>query len=334
MWKIADIEIENSIVVGPMAGISNSAFREIAYQFGAGLIYTEMISDKAIYYGNIKTIAMTNITPQEGLVSMQLFGNEVESMVYAAKHLDANTNCAIIDINMGCPVPKVIKNGAGCALMKNPDLAYEIVRSIKQAISKPLTVKMRIGWDTNSINGLQFAQLMEKAGADGLAVHGRLRSQYYDGKANWDIIKEIKEKTTIPIIGNGDIKTVKDVLDKLAFSGCDAVMLSRGVLGNPWLIKQAVTALNDNNEDIEISIDKKFAVARSHAERLIELKKEAVAIKEMRGHAGWYIHGLPFNNQIKDKLNKMTTYQQFDTILKDYSEQLSKMGEPIYEEEF
>ena len=326
MWKIGEVEIANQVVVGPMAGISNSAFREIAQRFGAGLIYTEMISDKAICYKNVKTLKMAQIKPEEGLVSIQLFGHEVDSMVQAAKYLNQETTCAIIDINMGCPVPKVVNTGAGCALMRTPDLAYEIVKAVSEAVEKPVTVKMRIGWDKNQINAIEFAQTMEKAGAKALAVHGRTRSQYYEETANWEIIKAVKEAVGIPVIGNGDIKSPADAKKRIEESGCEAIMLARGILGNPWLIKEAINAMGEGNNPEVISVATKFEMAKEHAIKLIELKGEKAAMLDMRGHACWYITGLPYNHTIKQQLNVMTSYQQFDTILKSYQENLSEFG--------
>ncbi len=317
-WKIGDVEILNQVVVGPMAGISNSAFREIAHSFNAGLIYTEMVSDKAIYYSNKKTIDMTRMGDDEGLVAMQLFGHDVESLVVAAKYLDENTNCAIIDINVGCPAPKIVNSGSGSALMKNPELLYTLVKAVVDNVKKPVTCKIRAGWDEKSINAVEIAKLLEKAGAKAIAVHGRVRSQYYQGKADWQIIKEVKANVSIPVIGNGDVTSVELAKQMLLETNCDAIMLARGVLGNPWLIKECVDALSDNSVYQPITIQEKFTMARQHALKLIEIKNEKVAILEMRSHACWYIYGLPNNHKIKDLINQMTTYQQFDTILKEY----------------
>ncbi len=321
-WKIKKIEIKNRVVVGPLAGISNSAFRELATEFGAALIYTEMVSDKAIFYNNQKTLAMTKVGKVEGLVNMQLFGSEVKTMVFAAQYLQDNSDCALIDINMGCPVPKVVNTGAGAALMKNPDLAYDIVKAVSQAVSKPVTVKIRSGWDSKSINAVAIAQGLEVAGAAAIAVHGRPRSQFYEGQADWQIIKEVKAALKIPVIGNGDVKTVLDFYDMIEATACDGVMISRGVLGNPWLIKNIVEAEKQNDIKSEISLSEKFEVARKHALKLIELKGEKTALFEMRSHACWYICGLPGNRLVKQQINQMTSYQQFDTILKNYYQQL------------
>jgi nifR3 family TIM-barrel protein len=317
-WMIGNVEIPNQIVVGPMAGISNAAFREIAHEFDAGLIFTEMISDKAIMYGNHKTLKMTELNPNEGIVAMQLFGNEITSLVYAAKYLDEHSSCAIIDINMGCPVPKIVNAGSGSALLKDVEYAYQLVSNIVEAVSKPVTVKIRIGWDFNTINAVEMAQAIEKAGAKAITVHGRVRSQYYEGKADWEMIKAVKQAVKIPVIGNGDIKSVADALKMLEITGCDAVMLARGILGDPWLIKDCVLALENTSQERTTTVSEKFTIARHHAQKLIALEGENLAMKEMRGHACWYIYQLPYNNRIKELFNHMTTYAQFDTILKNY----------------
>ncbi len=324
-WKIGDLVIDNRVVIGPMAGISNSAFREIAANFKAGLVYTEMISDKAICYSNKKTIEMTKIGDEEGILNMQLFGNEIESLVIAAKYLDQHTKCQIIDINMGCPVPKIVNSGSGSALMKNVAHVYNMTKSIVENVNKPVTAKIRAGWDTNSINAVEVAIALEKAGVKAIAVHGRTRSQFYEGQADWEIIKQVKQAVKVPVIGNGDLKSVDDVKRMLEFTGCDAYMLARGVLGNPWLIKECVNFENGNLESPTISYQEKFEMAKQHARKLIELRGENLAMKEMRGHACWYIFGLPGNNAIKQKFNNMTTYQQYEEILSEYSKKLEEL---------
>lgn len=323
-WKIGDIEIANQIVVAPMAGISNQAFRLICKEFGAGLIYTEMLSDKALFYENIKTLAMAQINEEEQPITMQLFGSDIQSMVQAAKKLDQETNCKIIDINMGCPAPKIIKTNAGSSLMKNIDEAYHLVKAVVDNVSKPVTVKMRIGWDDNSINCVEMAKKMEEAGVSAIALHGRTRQQMYEGKANWEYIKLVKEAVSIPVIGNGDVRTPQDVKKMLAATNCDAVMIGRAILGDPWLIRRCVNYLENNIYEEEITITDKFTMAKLHAQRLIEIKGEKTAMKEMRGHAVWYIKGLKFASQYKDRLSKVSTYTELCEILDDYLLQLEK----------
>lgn len=321
MWKIRDVEIANQIVIAPMAGVSNLAFRELAKQFGAGLIYAEMVSDKAICYNNKKTKDMTYVSEQERPLSMQLFGYEVDSMVKAAQFLDTETDCDIIDINMGCPVKKVVSCGSGSALMKTPELAEEIVKAVVKAVKKPVTVKIRAGWDENSINCVEFAQRMEKAGASAIAVHPRTRKQFYEGKSNWDLIRQVKEAVSIPVIGNGDIHTPQDAERMLKETGCDAVMIGRAVLGDPWLIRQVAEAF-EGKEITEVSWQQRFDMILEHAQRLCDLKGEKAGIREMRGHAMWSIHGLPYSARVKTHMNQLNTYADLENLLKTYGKSL------------
>src|SRR5574344_714388 len=241
MWKIGNVEIKNKIVLAPMAGICDNAYRTIAKEMGAGLICAEMVSDKAIYYKSKKTLEMLYMTEEERPISQQIFGSDKESFVYSSKYIEQNMQPDIIDINMGCPVPKVaLRSQAGSALLKNPDKVYEIVKAVVDAVSIPVTVKIRSGWDSNSINAVEIAKVVERAGASAITVHGRTRAQGYSGNADWNIIKQVKENVNIPVIGNGDIRSIYDAKKMLDETGCDAIMIGRGVLGNPWLIKQCV----------------------------------------------------------------------------------------------
>lgn len=322
MWKIRDIEIANQVVIAPMAGISNIAFRSICKQFGAGLITAEMVSDKALYYDNIKTLRMTQIDANEHPVSMQLFGHDIDSMVYAAKLLDKETDCDIIDINMGCPVTKVIKANAGSALMKEVDHAVAMVKAVIENVDKPVTVKMRAGWDSSSINAVELAVALEKVGVAAVCVHGRTKVQMYEGVADWDIIKAVKQAVTIPVIGNGDVKSVEDMKAMLEYTGCDAVAIGRGVLGNPWLIKQCVSYLEKGVNEAKVDYEERFALMQEHTKRLCDLKGEYVAIREMRGQATWYLKGLPSSHQFKDQIAHMETVEQMNQILDTYRELL------------
>ncbi len=322
-WNIGSVKLANHIIVGPLAGISNRSFRLIARRFEAGLVYTEMTSDKGLWYGSKKTAAMTVIQDDERPVSLQLFGRNADTLTAAAKYVDAESGCDIIDINMGCPVPKVVKSNGGSALMLQPEYAYELIRAVVAAVTKPVTVKIRSGWDQQHINAVEVARLMEKAGVSAIAVHPRTRAQFYSGQADWDLIRQVKQAVSIPVIGNGDINSVADMIAMKEQTGCDAFMVARGCLGNPWLIRQLVTYEQQGIILEAPSVDQRFDQALQHAGELISLKGEINGIKEMRGHACWYLAGLPKSNRVKAKFNDMTTYQQFETILQQYRQAMA-----------
>ncbi|MCH4286945.1 MULTISPECIES: tRNA dihydrouridine synthase DusB [Bacillota] len=322
-WKIGDIEIANQVVIAPMAGISNPAFRVICKEFGAGLIYTEMVSDKALYYENEKTIGMTDVEEGEHPLTMQIFGHDIETMVYAAKLLDTKTDCDIIDINMGCPVTKIVKSQAGSALMKDVDHATKMTKAVVEAVEKPVTVKMRIGWDMDQITCVDLAKGLEAVGVKAIAVHGRTKKQMYEGHADWSYIKQVKEAVTIPVMGNGDIRSGEDAKRMLDETGCDAVMIGRGVLGDPWLIKEVVHYLDTGKQLPPVSMEEKFMMARLHAKRLCNLKGEYVGMREMRGHAAWYVKGLPGSHKLKDALTKMETFDEMNQILDLYMAEMN-----------
>jgi nifR3 family TIM-barrel protein len=323
-WKIKDIELANQVVVAPMAGVTNQAFRLIAKQFGAGLLYSEMVSDKGLDYGNKKTLAMLEIDPLEKPLSMQVFGGDLESMVEAAQWIDQKTDADIIDINMGCPVNKVVKNDAGSKLMQNPDKVFEIVSAIVKAVKKPVTVKIRSGWDHEHINAVEVALKVEAAGASAIAVHGRTRSQMYSGKADWTIIRKVKEAVHIPVIGNGDVTSPEEAKRLLEETGCDAVMIGRGLLGNPWLVKQTVDFLETGTYEKEISLEEKRRQILEHLHNLIEVKCEKIAVLEMRTHASWYIKGLPNAGQAKDQINRAKTANDIENIINAYFDEVEK----------
>ena len=325
MFKIGNIEIKNQVVMAPMAGITNMAFRKIIKDFGAGLVYSEMVSDKALCYGNTKTIDMLQVDDGEHPVSIQLFGGEVETMVKAAKFIDQHSNCDIIDINMGCPVNKVLKADAGSKLLLYPDKIYEIVKGIVDNVSKPVTVKIRSGFDSKHINAVEVAKLIEKAGASAIAIHGRTRSQMYEGKADWKIIADVKAAVKIPVIGNGDVRSVEDAKRMLEETGVDAVMIGRAALGNPWLIKQVVQSLETGVIIEEPTYQEKIAQCLSHAKKLMEIEPEKGAMFQMRGHAPWYIKGLKSSARVKNELSKINTFEELKTILKDYQQYLDEV---------
>lgn len=321
MFKIGEVEIKNKVVLAPMAGVSNSAYRKIIKEMGCGLIYAEMVSDKAIYFGNEKTIDMLYMEEVERPLAQQIFGSDVESFTYAAKYIYENMKPDIIDINMGCPVPKVaIKSQAGSALLKHPEKIKQIVEAVVKSVPIPVTVKIRSGWDFNNINAVEVAKICEEAGAKAIAIHARTRSQAYSGTADWNIIKQVKEAVKIPVIGNGDIKTCYDAKKMIDETGCDAVMIGRGVIGNPWLIKEVVDYLEKGIEPSEISLNKKLEMAQNHLEGLLKIKHKKVAILEMRNFMSWYLKGIKGANHLKEKIMKMNTEEDFYNLIKEYEE--------------
>ena len=318
-WKIGNIEIENQIVLAPMAGICNSAFRRIIKEMGAGLIYAEMVSDKAIVYENKKTTDMLYMTDYERPISQQIFGSDITSFVESAKIVYEKMKPDIIDINMGCPVPKVAVGAqAGAALLKNPDKIYEIVSAVVKTVPVPVTVKIRSGWDKEHINAIEVAKVCESAGASAICVHGRTRSQRYEGLSDWNIIKEVKNNVSIPVIGNGDINSVYDAKRMLEETGCDAIMIGRAALGNPWLIRDIVNYLDNGIKPSAITKDAKIDMCIIHMNYLLEFKPEKVAILEMRSHIAWYIKGLTGSNDIKREIFKSTTKKEVMDILERF----------------
>ena len=328
---IGNVEIKNRIIMAPLAGITNIAFRKIIKSFGAGLVYSEMVSDKAIIYGNKKTLEMLQVDESEHPISMQVFGGDKESIVEAAQFIDQHSNCDIIDINMGCPVNKVLKSDAGSKLLLYPDKIYDIVKATVEAVSKPVTVKIRSGFDFDHINAVEVAKLIEKAGASAIAIHGRTRSQMYEGKADWGIIKQVKDAVSIPVIGNGDVKTAKDAQRMLDETGVDAVMVGRAALGNPWVIQQMAAYVENGIELADPTYEERIEQCLKHARELIELEGERLAIREMRGHAPWYIKGVKSSSYVKNQLSKIETYQQLEEILSDYSQYLNTGDKSIIE---
>lgn len=323
MLKIGDIEMKNQVVLAPMAGVCNPAFRLIAKEFGTGLVCAEMVSDKAIIHGNKRTKEMLFVDEREKPLSLQIFGGDRESLVEAAKVVDQQTNADIIDINMGCPVPKVTKCDAGARWLLEPNKIFEMVSAVVDAVSKPVTVKMRIGWDSEHIYVVDNAKAVEQAGAKAVSVHGRTREQLYTGKADWSYIKQVKDTVSIPVIGNGDVLTPEDAKRMLTETGCDGVMIGRAALGNPWMLYRTVEYLRSGELLPEPGAEEKIRIAILHMDRLAALKSESVAVREMRKHLAWYLKGLKGAARVKDLIMEETKRNEMVRILEEFVASLS-----------
>lgn len=325
MLKIGNVEMNNNVVLAPMAGVCNPAFRLIAKEFGCGLVCAEMVSDKAILHGNRRTLEMLFVDEREKPLSLQIFGGDKESLVEAVKFVDKNTNADIIDINMGCPVPKVTKCDAGARWLLDPAKIYEMVSYAVDAAEKPVTVKMRIGWDDEHIYAVENARAVERAGGAAVSVHGRTREQLYTGHANWDIIKDVKEAVSIPVIGNGDVFSPEDAERMLAHTGVDGVMIGRGALGNPWMLYRTVHYLTTGEKLPDPDPAEKMRIAMLHMDRLINLKGEGQAVREMRKHLAWYLKGLPDAAHVKNEIMEMTRRADVARRLDEYVESLADL---------
>ncbi len=317
MFKVRDIIINSDVIVAPMAGISNDAFRQLCFEFNAGLVYSEMVSDKAIYYENKRTLDMLKVSDDFHPVSLQLFGSDIKTMVYAAKVLDNETNCDFIDINMGCPVNKVVKTGAGSAMMKNEDETVQIVKQVVRNVKKPVSVKMRLGWDLNNMNYLSLSKKLEDVGVSLIALHARTRSQMYEGHSDWSHIKILKDSLNIPVIGNGDVKSVEDFIEMKRQTNCDGVMIGRALVGNPFLIKEIDNYLNGLDK-VNVTIQDRFDYCLKHARKLMNLTNEKNAISQMRGLAPHYLSGLYDATTYKNRISKIKTYDELVDILNEY----------------
>lgn len=323
MLKIGNVELKNNIILAPMAGLTDLPFRRICEIYKPGLVVTEMVSSKALQYNDEKTKKLLNMEGEVRPISAQIFGSDVEAMKYAAKYVSEIAD--IVDINMGCPAPKVVKNGDGSKLLLDLKKVEEITKAVVEASKVPVTVKIRKGWDNEHIVAVEVAKIVEKSGAKAITVHGRTRSEFYTGKADWDIIKRVKEEVSIPVIGNGDIKTPEDAKKILEYTHCDGIMIGRGVLGNPWLIEQIQTYL-ENGSIRKIKNEERMEIIFKHIDLEIKEKGENVGIKEMRKHICYYLKGLPMASEVRNKINKLETEKEVKGTLKEYFNNLEHIN--------
>jgi len=323
--KISNLIFDSEVFLAPMAGVTNIAFREICVDMGCALTYTEMVSAKGLYYGSENTENLMKVSQKEKQVAVQMFGNDPYIMAKVCyDYFNNNSKFCLVDINMGCPVPKIVRNGEGAALMKDIKLASQIVKEVKKVSTKPVTVKCRIGFDSNSVNVVEFAKAIEEAGADCIAVHGRTREQMYEGKANWYIIGKVKQNVSIPVIANGDVFSADDAMKIKKITKCDAIMVARGVRGNPWLINQ-INQIFNGEEVIYPNEFDKIDMCIKHYKLALEYDGEYKAVREMRKHAAWYIKGIKKSTEIKNIINSSKSITEAINILEDYKIMLEKI---------
>ncbi len=310
--NIGTLQPENNVFVAPMAGVTDLAYRTILQEMGAGMLYTEMVSAKALYFGDRKTKQLMQGGTEKAW-GIQIFGSDPAVMAYGAQMAE-QTGCSLIDINMGCPVPKVAGNGDGSALMKQPRLAGQVMEAVKRAVSVPVTAKIRSGWNAQQVNAVEVAAVLQESGADAVTVHGRTREQMYRGKADWNLIAAVKDALRIPVIGNGDIMEADDAAAMLERTGCDGVMVARGVMGNPWLVRQCLQKLDGQTPET-VSADERVAMALRHVKLLADTKGEKIGILESRSHLSWYLKGLYGAAQARERLNRAGSVQEIENIL-------------------
>lgn len=323
-WKIGNVEIPNQVVVAPMAGVTNSAFRVICKRFGAGYVVCEMISDRGIMYHNQRTLNMMDVDPEEHPMGIQIFGGTKETLVEAAKYVDQHTAADVIDINMGCPVNKVVKTDAGARWLLDPNKVYEMVSYVTDAVKKPVTVKMRTGWDDKHILAVENALAAERAGASAIAMHGRTRKQMYTGQADWNILKEVASQLKIPFMANGDVKTPEDAKKILDMTGATAAMIGRAAMGNPWMLKRTEHYLETGESLPEATPEQKIEMAKDHLNRLVDLKGEYVGVREFRGLSTYYIKGIPRAARTKVALVEAETLDEMNDIFDRFAEQTAE----------
>ena len=317
MWKIGNVSIPNRLIAAPLAGISNPVYRKMCHMYGAGLTVSEMISDKALHYDSQKTKEMCKTIEEDHPVALQLFGSDVETMKEAAIYLDKETDCDIIDINMGCPVPKVIKSKAGSWLLQHEDIAEEIVRNLVEVTDKPIAAKIRIGWDKNNINCVSLAQRLEKAGLSAIAVHGRTKTQMYEGQSDNQYIKMVKDSVSIPVIGNGDIRTVEDAQRMFDETGCDAIMIGRGLLGKPFFLEELTCHFN-NQPYTPPTINERLDICYRYAKDLCEYEGQYTGIRMMRSMGPWFLTGMPNGAKYKNQMSSLETLLELEILLDKY----------------
>ena len=319
--KISNINFKNNVFLAPMAGITDIVFRGLCKELGCGLVYSEMVSAKGLYYGSSNTEALMKISSLEKPIVIQVFGNDPKIMASACEIFNARDDICMVDINMGCPVHKIVKNGEGSALMKTPKLAAQIIREMKKVSIKPITVKFRKGFDSSSVNAVEFAKYMEDAGVDAITVHGRTREQMYEGAADWNIIRQVKENVKVPVIGNGDVFSVDDALSIKKITNCDATMIARGAMGNPWIFREIAQAINGEEVTYPTPMEKIDMCIR-HLDLAVKYYEEIKAVREMRKHTAWYIKGLNNCSEIKNKINTIKDYDEVRQVLLNYKEYL------------
>lgn len=312
---IGNVKLENPFLLAPLAGVTDASFRRICKQMGAAMVYTEMVSGKGLYYKDKNTDSLLKTYEDELPVAYQVFGSEIDILAYTARNLADRPN-AILDINMGCPVPKIVKNGEGSALLKNPDLIFRLVEATVAEAKKPVTIKIRIGFDDESINAVEVAKAAEAAGAAAVAVHGRTREQYYTGKADWAMIAKVKDSINIPVIGNGDVFSGEDALRMIEQTNCDMVMIARGAQGNPWIFRDALALWNGEDKPELPTIDEKLSIINKQCQYVLEEKGEYVGVRQMRKHIAWYLKGIKGSACLRAEINQKKSFEEINELLK------------------